>query len=77
MKRPWRLRRQTAPSPDGQRRWNQVYHLLVEWTTACEPLSVSPTAPASVPAVVYQEADHAHCPVRPRLDPTTSPTADQ
>ena len=74
MKRPWRLRRQTTPSPSGQRRWNQAYHLLLEWT-----------APSSAMAAVHlaalpdtdQEEHEAYCPVGERVDPATSPPADQ
>jgi hypothetical protein len=81
MKRSWRLRRQASPSLDGQRRWNQAYQLLLEWTIANELLSVcvstSHPLPASLPAGVYQEEDHAHRPVASGLDAATSPPADQ
>ena len=77
MHRQWRLRRQTHPSPDGQRRWNQAYQLLVEWTAPEESPCTAPTAAASRPAPTDQEGDHAHRPVRSGLDPATSPTADQ
>jgi hypothetical protein len=81
MKRSWRLRRQTSSSPDGQRRWNQAYQLLLEWTIPNELRSVfvstSHSAPASLLAGAYQEEDHAHRPVSSRLDATTSPPADQ
>jgi hypothetical protein len=81
MKRSWRLRRQTSPSADGQRRWNQAYQLLLEWTTPTERLSVSVStsrpAPTSLPARAQQEEDHAHCLVSSGLDAATSPPADQ
>jgi hypothetical protein len=77
MRRQWRLRRQTHPAPDGQRRWNQAYQLLVGWSTADEPPRAAPTAPASLSAPTDQEADYAHRPVSSGLDPATSPTADQ
>jgi hypothetical protein len=77
MHRQWRLRRPTRPSPDGQRRWNRAYQLLVEWTALDEPLHAAPSAPASVSARANQEGDHAYRLVSSRLDPATRPTADQ
>jgi hypothetical protein len=81
MKRSWRLRRQTSASPDGQRRWNHAYQLLLEWTIPNELLSVSVStshpALALLPAGAYQEEDHAHRPVSSGLDSATSPPADQ
>ena len=77
MHRQWRLRRQTHPVPDGQRRWNQAYQLLVEWTALDDPRRAAPCAPASLSVPANPEGDHAYCPVSSRLDPTTSPPADQ
>jgi hypothetical protein len=77
MHRQWRLRRQTRPAPDGQRRWNQAYQLLMEWTAPDEPLGAASTAPASLSAAAHQEGDYAHRPIPSGLDPATSPTADQ
>jgi hypothetical protein len=83
MKRQWHVRRQTHTCPDGQRRWNhrwnQSYQLLLEWTTPGEsPTTPTPTtATVSPPVDADQEANHAHCDVCPRLDPATSPAADQ
>jgi hypothetical protein len=34
MKRHWQVRRQTAPHPDGQRRWDRAYQLLLQWEQA-------------------------------------------
>ena len=74
MKRPWRLRRQTTPSPSGQRRWNQAYQLLLEWT---DP----PSAMAAVHLEALLDADQEepdeYCPVGESCDPATSPPADQ
>ena len=30
--RQWRVRRQAVHYPDGQRRWDQTYQLLLRWT---------------------------------------------
>lgn len=52
MKRQWRARRQVLPQPDGQRRWDWAYQLLLDWTAPREAtgsiqLTVeSPTVPA-------------------------------
>lgn len=81
MHRQWRLRRQTRPAPDGQRRWNQAYQLLLDRTAPDEPLGAARIASASLSApmnsVANQEGDYAHRSVPSRLDPATSPTADQ
>ena len=75
MKRPWRLRRQTTPSPSGQRRWNQAYQLLLEWTDH------PPSAMAAVHLEALLDADQEeqdeYCPVGESFDPATSPAADQ
>jgi hypothetical protein len=77
MHRHWRLRRQTHPCSDGQRRWNQAYQLLLEWTMLDEPLHAVPTVPLPLSAPANQEEDDAHRPVSTGLDPATSPPADQ
>ena len=77
MKRQWRVRRQTHACPDGQRRWNQAYQLLLEWTAPDESPTTPTTATVSPPEDADQEATHAHCAVCPCLDPATSPAADQ
>jgi hypothetical protein len=77
MQHHWRLRRQTHPCPDGQRRWNTAYQLLVQWTTPSEPLLTPVAASTSLSEIVDQEEDHAHCSVSSCLDPATSPTPDQ
>jgi hypothetical protein len=74
MKRPWRLRRQTTPSPSGQRRWNQAYHLLLEWTDP--PSTLAAVHLEALPDADQEEHD-AYCPVCESVDPATSPAADQ
>jgi hypothetical protein len=37
MKRGWRVRRAVVEHPDGQRRWDQAYQLLLRWTMAATP----------------------------------------
>lgn len=34
MKRHWQVRRQVTPHPDGQRRWDRAYQLLLQWEQA-------------------------------------------
>ena len=77
MHRQWRLRRQTQPAPDGRRRWNRVYQLLVEWAAPHERGRDATTVLASGSTPAYQEGTHAPRDVPARLDPATSPTADQ
>jgi hypothetical protein len=74
MKRPWRLRRQTTPSPRGQRRWNQAYHLLLEWT---DPPSALTAVHLEALPDAEQEVHDAYGPVWESFDPTASSTADQ
>jgi len=78
MKRQWRTRRQTLPQPDGQRRWDRAYQLLLEWTTPCETASAtSDPSPVSTvaPLLSTQEVEHAGGPVCARLDPATGAAA--
>ena len=62
MKQQWRTRRQVLPQPDGQRRWDRAYQLLLEWTTPTvrppdrDGGSVS-ASPRSSPAST-QEVEH-------------------
>ena len=65
MNRTWQVHRETVAHPDGQRRWDRAYQLLLRW--ADEELAAQPPA-------VTQEDDDAHCPVCPGLD--QSSTAD-
>ena len=74
MKRPWRLRRQTTLSPSGQRRWNQAYHLLLEWTDP--PNTLAALHLEALPDADQEEHD-AYGPVGARVDPATSPPANE
>lgn len=65
MNRSWQVHRDTVAHPDGQRRWDHAYQLLLRW--ADEVLA------AQTPTVT-QEDDDAHRLVCPGLD--QSPTAD-
>jgi hypothetical protein len=53
MKHHWHLQRTTQASPDGQRRWDQAYRLVLEWGRSC-PLAFS-TDP-HLPAVIERDA---------------------
>ncbi|MDP9312096.1 MAG: hypothetical protein M3R24_14630 [Chloroflexota bacterium] len=65
MIRTWQVHRDAIVHPDGQRRWDRAYQLLLSWA---DEHSVA-QAPAD-----DQEDDDAHCFVCPRLD--QSPTPD-
>jgi len=51
MNRIWQVHRETVTHPDGQRRWDRAYQLLLRWTA--EPTVQAPS--------IAQEEDHAHC----------------
>lgn len=65
MNRTWQVHRETVTHPDGQRRWDRAYQLLLRWAA---------DAAAQLPSSAQEDTD-AHCPVCPRLDqsPTTDP----
>ena len=65
MNRTRQIQRATVAHPDGQRRWDHAYQLLLRW--ADEVL-------AAQARTVTQEDDDAHCLVRAGLD--QSPTPD-
>ena len=59
MNRTWQIRRETVAHPDGQRRWDRAYQLLLRWAAD------SVAAPA--PTIAQEETD-AHCPVCPSVN---------
>jgi hypothetical protein len=65
MNRTWQVQREIVPHPDGQRRWDQAYQLLLRWAD---------DARTAQPPTSIQEDDDADCRVCPGLD--QSPTAD-
>ncbi len=67
MKPRWHIHRRMTPLPDGQRRWDQAYQWLLEWSRC----------PAAPPPNPEQEAqDDANCRVCAGIDPEPSPPAD-
>jgi hypothetical protein len=71
MKHQWRVRRQTTPYADGQRRWDRAYQLLLQWATTSTGL-----APADARATGDQEVRDACGRVCPGLDHDPSPSTD-
>jgi uncharacterized protein (UPF0548 family) len=68
MKTPWHVRRSTVAQHDGERRWDEAYQFLLQWTMEYE----AGTRPApSHP----QEDTHGSCSVRAGLNApsTTAP----
>jgi len=65
MNRTWQVHRETVTHPDGQRRWDRAYQLLLRW--AADALAAQP------PCIAQEETD-AHCSVCPCLN--HSPTTD-
>jgi hypothetical protein len=65
MPRQWTIHRQITPAPDGWRRWDQVYQLLLQGApSTAEPSLLLPA--------LDQEKMHESGLVRPRLHPATS-----
>jgi hypothetical protein len=73
MKRQWRIHRQLTMHPEGARRWDQAYQLLLRWTTMNEPRQVIEPERCDVEK---QEVYHEHCRIRAGIDPASSPSAD-
>ncbi len=42
MRRTWQVRRTWKQEPDGQRRWDRAYRLLLEWAVATHPPQEEP-----------------------------------
>jgi hypothetical protein len=66
--RVWTIRRQTLRRNDAQTRWDQAYQHLLQWTANREG--------AQAPLAPQQEVVDAHCPVRPCLNQSTSPSTN-
>jgi hypothetical protein len=64
--RAWNIRRQMIRRSEAQNRWDQAYQHLLQWTTKREG--------AQAPLAPQQEVADAHCPLRSRLDESTSPS---
>ena len=63
MNRTWQVHRDSVAHPDGQRRWDQAYQLLLRW--AADILVAQPPA-------VTQEDDDAYRLVCPGLDQSST-----
>ena len=75
MRHDWRVTRRLDPHPDGQRRWDRAYQLLLEWA-ATEPtpgpsLASNPASPIFTPEGTNENRDLCAC-----LDTTTGPVTD-
>ena len=66
MKRQWTIHRQTQEYPDGQRRWDQAYQLLLEIAASLDHHPMQST----------QEVNHASSHLRPCVHPTPGADAD-
>jgi hypothetical protein len=73
MKRQWSICRQVKEEPDGQRRWDRAYQLLLQWTKPIEmeqwPIAVSAL---NLMQEVYDESSS----VCACLDPTPGSSPD-
>lgn len=68
MKRHWQVSRAEQPCPDGQRRWDRAYQLLLDW-------AAGPPAEPSRPSPLTEITDASRR-LRPRLDPAPDPDPD-
>ena len=68
MKRQWRVRRQVVAAPDGQRRWDRAYQLLLAWTP--------PPATVAAAEETPKEVAHADSDLSAGLDPAAGADAD-
>jgi hypothetical protein len=58
MKHQWKAHRQFTPAPDGQRRWDQAYQLLLHWAVVAH---TQPTLAVEVVSFPNQEAEDENC----------------
>src|SRR5512135_133107 len=73
MKHDWRTTRRLQPHPDGQRRWDRAYQLILEWAAAnTEP--GHPSADGLAPSSLMKEITCENCDLCTSLD--TVPGAD-
>ena len=81
MRHQWRLCRTLQEHPDGQRRWDRAYQLLLQWAQAPD---VPPAEPGQSPRLVLHqpvaqnsvEVTHARSDLCPGLDPAANPDPD-
>ncbi len=66
MKHEWQVKRTVKESPDGQKRWDRAYLLVLELTQPIEQGQGQPKA----------EVNHASSDLCPGIDPTAGPNAD-
>ena len=75
MRHDWRVTRRLEPHPDGQRRWDRAYQLLLEWAatgpTPGQPLASDPASSIHTSEDIDENRDLCAC-----LDPTTGPDPD-
>ena len=68
--RQWKTTRQFLERPDAQRRWDQAYQALLNWTRAPTLSSVVEGAQPS------QEESDENSRLRPRFHPASDPDAN-
>jgi hypothetical protein len=68
MSAPWSIKRSSVARPDGARRWDTAYQLLLQWGKQ------QPTGALAAPGTTQKEESHEYRLLRPGLDPPT--TAD-
>lgn len=81
MRHQWRLRRTFQEHPDGQRRWDRAYQLLLQWAQAPDTAAAEPGVSRRLvlhPTVVHNtlEVTHASSDVCPSLDSAPNPNPD-
>jgi hypothetical protein len=69
MNTPWKLCRTTVAQPDGERRWDNAYQLLLQWAMEDE------AEPDSVPSYPQEDCNGSR-PLRSCLYPPSTTAAD-
>jgi hypothetical protein len=59
MKRQWKVRRQFQPTTNAERRWDQAYQHLLEWTLPIDPVpdQLASFRPPAEVEVRYEDCD--------------------
>ena len=70
MKRQWNVRRQFQPTTNAERRWDQAYQHLLEWTLPIDPV---PDQLASFRPPPEVEVRYEDCDLSARIDQPSNP----
>jgi hypothetical protein len=72
MRRHWQVRRQRLAAPDGARRWDRAYALILSWGLPAAQDAVG----TGITSRATQEVSHENGGLRAGLDCAPSPSSD-